>query len=57
MDRRNRGLDLIGPRLSHAKRLLHKPNALLNLLAFPFGPILILEKHQIAIAADTRVAP
>src|SRR5215813_13634707 len=57
MDSRNRGLDLIGTRPQHAKRLLNEPNALLNLRAVPFGPILILKKYQIAIFADPRLAP
>src|SRR5262245_39907342 len=56
MDRRNRALDLIGTRPPHAKHLLDEPNALLNLPAFPLGPILILEEYQIAIFADTRLA-
>src|SRR5215468_11127435 len=57
MDRRNRALDLIGTRPPHPKRQLDEPNALINLRAFPFGPILIIEEYQIAIFADTRLTP
>src|SRR5262245_33089223 len=57
MDSRNRGLDLIGTRPQHAKRLPDEPNALPKLRAVPFGPILILKKYQIAIFANPRLAP
>jgi hypothetical protein len=57
MDRRNRALNLIGTELSGAQRLLDEPNAFLNLWAFLFGSILLLEQHEIASIADTRLAP
>src|SRR5215471_4643571 len=57
MDRGDRALDLIGAGPPHAERLFYEPNALLDLRAFPFGPILILEQHQVALVANARLAP
>jgi hypothetical protein len=55
MNRRDRALDLIGAGPPYAKRPLDDPNALLDLVAFPFSPILMLEQHEIPITVDTRL--
>ncbi len=57
MDGRDRGLHLVETRPPHQESVLDNPNALLDLGAFPFGPILILEQHQLALVADARIAP
>jgi len=56
MDCCNRALDLIRAGTPHEERLFDQPNALLDLGTFPFGPVLILEQHQIALVADSGLA-